>query len=49
MGFDDVSALALRDPPLDVRSTALSHGYPILTDNLNQLQRIPGLEVIAIE
>lgn len=30
-----------------IAATALSHGFPVLTGNLAEFQRVPGLEVIA--
>ena len=33
----------------EIAATALSHGYPVLTGNLNEFRRVPGLEVVAAE
>lgn len=32
---------------LQIASTALTYGYPVLTSNVNDFKKIPGLEILA--
>jgi predicted nucleic acid-binding protein len=34
---------------LIIAATALSHGYPVMTANTREFQRVPGLDVIAVD
>ncbi len=33
---------------LQIASTALAHGYPVLTSNVNDFKKIPGLTVLSL-
>ncbi len=39
--------LGSNDHDLQIAATALAHGYPVLTSNLDDFKKIPGLKVLV--